>query len=257
VQRKLGNELRPAFLRACADPSAIRHTMFSVEVDHSFGCEAPVTTVTESAFVEKGVKKDPPRDARIERRVLHDPGYRIVRHVKCRKCPNCLRAHARHWAARAATEISVAPRTWFVTLTMTVENHLRFEYAISGVGHMTDAEKYKALVRAEYGEVKKAFKRLRARGVKARYLAVDEPHKSGWPHVHLLVHEVEPNTITKRLLAGDPDEGIESWFWPHGFVHARLVEEDKSAASAAWYVCTYLKKHASSRTRASQNYGGL
>ena len=71
-------------------------------------------------------------------------------------------------------------------------------------------------------------------------LQVVEAHKSGLPHVHLLVHD-KGDTTYRRLTDT----------WPLGFAHAKLVE----GTAASRYVAKYLAKSALARVRASQGYG--
>lgn len=69
-----------------------------------------------------------------------------------------------------------------------------------------------------------------------------EAHKSGDPHLHILVHEPE-GPVTKALLEKQ---------WNLGFSHWRLVGADRKAAV---YACKYLGKEALTRVRASFRYG--
>ena len=90
-------------------------------------------------------------------------------------------------------------------------------------------------------EIQRFLKRIRKNsGAKLRYICVQELHKSGAPHYHLLIHEVE-GTLTKAVLQA-------AWQW--GFSNAKLSEPHR-----AIYVCKYLTKAQGSRVRASLGYG--
>lgn len=172
--------------------------------------------------------------------------------VRCRKCEPCLRYRAAMWRHRAREETSAAPRTWFGTLTFTAEGHLRNKYEAAvqsrsrqrvDFEELSPHEQYLHLARLSGREVTKFLKRLRKDArTRFRYLAVAEPHKSGNPHWHLLVHEtsfMEP--IRKRTLQG---------CWKSGFSSFKLAD-----TSAPGYLCKYIAKDLGCRVRASQAYG--
>jgi len=169
-------------------------------------------------------------------------------YVRCRKCPSCLRHKRAVWSARASHEIGMHPRTWMVTLTCSAGMHFRLlsqaRSAATARGfspeEWTPTEEFAARWGQLGIEVTKWLKRVRSRGVTFTYLLVVEAHKSGLPHVHLLIHEV--GEVTYRSLTET---------WSHGFSHAKLVE----GASAARYVTKYLVKSTLARVRASQGYG--
>lgn len=168
--------------------------------------------------------------------------------VRCRKCPECLRHKRAVWSARAAHEIGAHPRTWMVTLTCSAPAHFRLvEQARSNARkrgftpeHWGPSEEFAERWRQLGIEVTKWLKRLRSSGGAFTYLLVVEAHKSGLPHVHLLIHE--RSNVTYRLLTTS---------WKLGFSHAKLVE----GTSAARYVTKYLVKSVLARVRASQHYG--
>lgn len=168
--------------------------------------------------------------------------------ARCRKCDGCLAHRRRLWTARAVHEIDVAGRTWFGTLTVAPANRLRFQYLAEracGVSHIEalDASERFAALSAQLGkEATRFMKRLRKQVGPFRYLLVTEAHKSGDPHLHMLLHEF-----------GQPirKAAIES-HWNVGFSQWKLVEQDRRAAV---YVCKYLAKDALTRVRASQRYG--
>ena len=87
------------------------------------------------------------------------------------------------------------------------------------------------------------LKRLRANsGARVRHLAVTELHQSGYPHVHMLVHEVPgEGSVSKRLIEGAY----------RGRAKARLVRGDRDIK----YVTKYLAKDGST-PRTSRGYGG-
>jgi hypothetical protein len=154
--------------------------------------------------------------------------------------------------ARAIAEIEQAPRSWFGTLTLAPEQHFRL-VALARQScakqsldwsSLDDADQFKEVCRHLVREVQLFWKRLRKRtGSKFRYLVAIERHKSGAPHVHLLLHEVRGPVRWAELSAA----------WPLGFSHFKLVAE-REAAKAAVYVSKYLTK-ANSRMIASAAYG--
>lgn len=173
--------------------------------------------------------------------------------VRCRKCDACRRARRRHWAARAVAEIQAAPRTWFGTLTLAPEHQFR----LAALARQSSAKRgnrwadlsaddqFKELQRQLVPELQKYFKRLRKAGARFRYLVAVERHKSGAPHVHLLVHEIaEP--VRWRTLSDK---------WDKGFSKFNLIAEEENHR-AANYVAKYLTK-ALSRMLASAAYGAL
>lgn len=169
--------------------------------------------------------------------------------ARCRKCANCLSHRRRLWTSRARAEVFASRRTWFGTLTVGPLERFKHELAAdllrpSGMSSEKWPEyKFGALARSTGAEATRMFKRLRANGARFRYLLVTEAHGDGWPHLHLLLHEIaEP--VRKATLDSE---------WPLGFSQWRLVDtSDKKAAS---YVCKYLAKSALTRVRASQRYG--
>lgn len=171
-------------------------------------------------------------------------------HVRCRKCPNCLRAKARHWAARAAREIERAGTTFFVTYTLRPDAHCHAQFRADLAGRGD----WSGLVAEEYKLLQLAHKRMRKAGHNFRFLAVAEAHKSGLPHWHVLYHQVF-KTFTTRLLAGNHFEGLPPSWWPHGHVNARLVHDDQAPGKVSWYVCKYITKSPDTKMRPSLNYG--
>lgn len=187
--------------------------------------------------------------------VLSEHGH--VRHVdvavRCRKCPNCLRARAALWRIRASREIDAASRTWFGTLTLNPEAHFRCvataAHTLAAQGFDWDRlepdDAFKERCKPLTHECQLWVKRLRKRTAGLRYCLVVERHKSGLPHVHVLIHE-SGQAIRHRQLA-------ECWTW--GFVKFNLVR-DEEGPQAARYVAKYLSKSAATRVKASLRYGG-
>lgn len=105
-------------------------------------------------------------------------------------------------------------------------------------------DQFRSLVQASSRELTLYFKRLRkqSRG-KFRYMVVAERHKSGWPHWHVLLHDLDPmNPVRHKLLTDQ---------WHLGFTHYRLATD----ARAASYVAKYISKSLATRVRASLGYG--
>lgn len=181
-------------------------------------------------------------------------------HVACRACEACLRARARLWASRAKSETAVAARTWFVTLTWNPTARLRLlsearaaaRKASSDLEALPEAERFRMLAKCAGTALTNYLKRLRKgaveRGweqVQVRYFSVFEAHKDGWPHVHMLVHELKSGSVVYDRIKET---------WGHGFVHAKLVQPDEGGKTA-WYVAKYLAKAMLARVRASTRYG--
>lgn len=172
----------------------------------------------------------------------------------CRKCRTCLRARASRWRGWISAEIRGAPRTWFGTLT--VEPQRRSLVRLSalrsvGLADFADqADEFRALHQQIGKEITKFLKRVR-KGNKDhpgphrfRYCLVAEAHKDGFPHYHLMVHEVDPyEPIRKELLSS-------CWSW--GFSSWKLIDNPQLTAA---YVAKYLSKSSLARVRASEEYG--
>lgn len=198
-------------------------------------------------------------DVRVYRRE-HDrkvyrrgPPHVIELNVRCRRCEDCLAARARLWRMRAQAEIQSSARTWFGTLTLSPSEHfkvlsaLRLRMAESGADFDTldEADQFRARVRAIGAEITRWLKRVRKEsGAKLRYCLVVERHKSGLPHWHVLIHEVE-GSVRERTLRKQ---------WHLGFSMFKLVAQDEKQR-AANYVAKYLSKSLLSKVRASKAYG--
>ena len=165
--------------------------------------------------------------------------------VACRKCPACLRRRRRVWTVRAAAEITQAQRTWFVTLTLAPARLYLCETIAKKRDILYDEREQEVRDRERFAviveEIQRFFKRIRKNSkAKLRYICVQELHKSGQPHYHLLIHEVA-GTLTKSVLRA-------AWTW--GFSQAKLADPQ-----TAIYVCKYLTKSEGARVRASLGYG--
>lgn len=170
--------------------------------------------------------------------------------VPCRECDDCRRSRARLWRARMACECELSQRTWFGTLTLSPERHMHWlsvaRAKATARGYDLDAEsKYSqatSIAAALYRAWQLGAKRLRKSGLRLRYVMVVETHKSGLPHLHVLVHEQRGSVpITYRTLSALWSEGFSSW---------KLAD-----ATSATYVCKYLSKSVLGRVRASTRYG--
>lgn len=175
--------------------------------------------------------------------------------VRCRRCQPCQDHRRKVWTARAMHEMQMAPRSWFVTLTFRPEVRFIVESRADNstrrrraerLCDLSSTERFKAISNEAGSEVTLWLKRLRkVSKAKLRYLLVTEAHKDGFPHYHILVHEVSGN-VTKRQ--------IEHAWRRNGFSHCRVLDRD---GKAAYYACKYLNKSASTRVRASLRYGQL
>lgn len=171
---------------------------------------------------------------------------------RCRQCAACLQHRRQLWTARAVDEIAASSRTWFGTLTVRPEERVRLAYLAERtrlraggelLSSLDSSERFRVLADALGSEVTRWLKRVRSAAKQPlRYLLVAEAHKSGDPHMHILVHE-PAGPIAKRTLEDQ---------WRIGFSHWRLVGQEPGAAT---YVCKYLAKDALTRVRASQHYG--
>lgn len=171
--------------------------------------------------------------------------------VACRSCEACLRARARLWSARAVAETRVWPRTWFGTMTLRPEEVFRTltvarvnararAVPMEGESELAQFSRHVAAVGPEVGRF---IKRVRKNtGSKLRYLLVAEPHKSGVPHFHMLVHQTTLHELVRY-------DDLKSQ-WLLGFSSWKLCDH-----RSASYVCKYLSKSLRARVRASQAYG--
>lgn len=171
--------------------------------------------------------------------------------TKCRRCANCLWERQMSWSQRAMREYEMASRTWFGTLTLAPGQHhimlarasTRLRKGGTSIERLGIVENFEEHAREVGRELTKYFKRLRKNyGASITYLAVTEPHKTGLPHYHLLIHERGKPLLKKQLVAE----------WQLGFCKFKLMRTGKAAA----YVTKYLGKMKTTRVRASLKYGG-
>lgn len=175
--------------------------------------------------------------------------------VRCRKCSKCLWQKRRLWTAKSIAEVRQARRTWFVTLTVGPDRRFWAKAKASKTVEtrrcerwdmLTPDERTRAIAGELAPEVTRWLKRVRKNSAALlRYLLVVEPHKDGFPHFHLLVHERE-RPVTKRQLQ-------EAWKWGHS--NAKLL--DDGSVTQVRYCCKYLTKSMQTRVRASRRYGQL
>lgn len=190
---------------------------------------------------------------RVVIRPLHTRGTLMLEiRTPCHRCETCRRIRGRLWTMRAKAEFDVAVRTWFGTLTLSPEsaqyflNTARWKDARQGIDFETlpETEQFLLWNREVQREVTKYLKRIRKEsGASFRYLCVTEVHKSGIPHMHMLLHE--------SVNGGQVKHATLSAQWRVGFERWRLAVDKRSAA----YLCKYLSKDAMARVRASLHYG--
>lgn len=182
--------------------------------------------------------------------------WRVFMVVKCRRCPHCMRRRAFIWRERIKAEMRASSRTWFGTLTLSPEMHMRahalaIRYSRQALCSDFEAETPAKQFRLRHAVISKWLtkwlKRVRKQsGVKLRYCLVAEAHKSGLPHYHCVIHQCHPEMRVKYThLRGTYDLG---------FCKFNLVQSDDYGRSAA-YVAKYLAKSAQARVRASIRYG--
>lgn len=215
----------------------VSRTLF--EWDVSNGCEKPVVM----EFTGRPPAPDGEKYVHVLPGVKHT--IKLEMWVACRKCDRCMRRRRRLWTMRAASEISQAQRTWFVTLTLRPGQRYLCETVARKRDIRYDAREQDEQDRARFAviveEIQRFLKRIRKNSkAKLRYICVQELHKSGEPHYHMLIHEVS-GTLTKNVLQS-------AWTW--GFSQAKLADP-----RTAIYVCKYLTKGRGARVRASIGYG--
>lgn len=196
----------------------------------------------------------------IEDRAYSVPGptghATVTLHVPCRKCGPCLRKRAFLWRQRSKVETAAThlrgARTWFGTLTCRPDVHhshlaeARRRLDAQGIDFegLSAEDQFRERHRSLSREATLWLKRVRKRtSASFRYLLVTEVHKSGLPHMHILVHEQDA-----CKLIGERDLRET---WPHGHTKFKLANEVAQAA----YLCKYLSKDARARVRASARYG--
>lgn len=240
------DQLKRLVARA-ATGGAKRLALTRWEWDIAGSCQEPVT---RELFARKD-RKAPYRDN--EWNPGEDVPLTLIMHMKCRACPDCRRLRRREWYLRAGIELSRCKRSWFGTLTLSPESAFRCEVfarrrLLSGGTiweQLRPKDRYGELCRQVGSEVTLYLKRLRKQsGARLKYMACFEPHRSGIPHLHMLVHEYDDTGLRKSQLDAQ---------WNHGFTHWRLVPSE-DAGKAAAYVAKYITKEGG-RVRSSLGYG--
>lgn len=211
----------------------------------------------------------------------------VIVHSRCRKCKPCLERRAVFWQARATWEYTMAPATYFGTLTtdprIDAEADARAQRDLwaRGVdfGTLTEQERFRIRVKYVGKNVTDYLKRVREGRTSFRYLCVAEMHNSQAtqsvkryrPHWHILLHDkigcsplVIPdewetdalgNVATDRY--GNPylknTAYLKEQWADVGFSTFALCRSPQAAA----YMCKYLTKAESMvRIRNSFRYGG-
>jgi hypothetical protein len=169
--------------------------------------------------------------------------------VPCRKCASCRNFKAMIWRARMQDEIDCAPRTWFCTFTLNPESQyeLKIETAARLRNGGTDywslpwEDRKKEFEKTVVRHMTLYIKRLRKKA-KLRYAYVLERHKSGIPHVHAIIHEMDARMLKYANVSST---------WKLGFEKCKLIDESDEAAQ---YIAKYIAKDGT-RMRASFRYG--
>lgn len=240
--------------------SGDRVSVTCAEVDYSAGCHNPVTVEYVGRRERFMVKRH------VVAPQWNDPStwesVSVILHCKCRLCDACLKKRRIHWYHRARFETSIAPRTWFGTMTYNpssiLARQIESERAArrKGVdyGTLSDVEKFKRLVAVCGEDVTLYLKRLRkAASGPIRYLTVSEQHESGLPHWHILIHEQSAErAVTHRLLKRCWVDAQKRGGGDLGFTAFKLVNHGDNVAG---YVAKYISKDAAARVRASGSYG--
>lgn len=236
--------MRELLTRAIASPTYVRSGWTTHQWDIAGSCQRPATRELVSTPLIRGRER--------WGGLGHAKQTTLIMRVRCRMCDCCRRLKAALWTARAQSELTPGLRNWFGTLTLQpAEQHQMVSRARSRLASggtdfdALSAEDQFSERMTEIGrEVTLWIKRVRKESnADLRYLLVAEQHKSGLPHLHILIHEgAEGDPVRYRTLASQ---------WKLGFVKFNLVEGTK----AARYVCKYISKSAMARVRASLRYG--
>lgn len=238
-------------IRALAE-GAVREGLTTFKWDASGTCERPVY---RELHVRPGAKQYAPSD-KGRANIVVKPGSQVPitveLNVMCRKCDDCRQRRRALWTARARTECMLAHRTWFGTLTLRPEAHLRMEIEARRRLHrggtrwdtLDNVDQFRERHAQISRELTLWLKRVRKNsGAALRVLLVAEAHESGLPHYHTLVHEFA-GTCTHRDLSNE---------WTMGFTNFKLMKPGEFRAVT--YATKYLAKSALARIRASKNYG--
>lgn len=174
--------------------------------------------------------------------------------TRCRKCEACRKARQRLWRLRMSSELGLAQRNWFGTLTLSPEWHatmwerarVRYDRREVDVDTLPSDVQFRVRTIECQAEITRWLKRVRKGDrTQLRYVVVAEAHKNGLPHFHCLVHELPGRApVRHQTLKAQ---------WRLGFVNFKLVPVGDTRAAA--YVAKYLAKSALARIRASIQYG--
>lgn len=254
MPRMIHHDRMVNLFRRALDGGAIRKSLSSAEWHIEGNCTDPWQTTVMGRPATHKETGDPFRP---DKWFSYVPGKAMFMSLdiftRCRKCEKCRKARSYEWRCRVRNEVARAGRSWFGTLTMTPEVQYRMlslarAHAASRSIPWNDESpeyRFRMLADTSLKEVTKYVKRIRHHArVPIRTLCVTEKHKSGLPHFHMLVHEVELKPVTHRILSTQWNLGFEKW---------RLVPFDRP--KDAEYLCKYLTKSAETRIRASVNYG--
>jgi hypothetical protein len=197
--------------------------------------------------------------------------------VPCRDCAGCRRWKRSLWTRRCKAEWThsslAGGKSYFATLTFAPDIHYRVTCLLEGRPEWKDATKEQRFCMRDqvaYPFVQKFLKRLRRGlkrlgfpGVKPRYIAVAEAHKTGLPHYHLVIHVDDvPKGFGKRAIEaawekssrevkvpGLPD--LPNRIGRPGWIKVKLARSEQVAG----YMAKYMGKDQSSRVKASTGYG--
>lgn len=162
------------------------------------------------------------------------------------------------WAGRAALEFAQSWRTWLGTLTFAPHERyrvlaaVRLRLAVEGVSFdaLSEGERFRELAAELWPHLRNMVKRLRFAGMELRYLVACEPHRDGFPHFHVLLHEQRHHAgVGRRQIEAQWRDGQSGVALGHASF--KLVRD----VDGARYACKYLGKTATDRVRASQHYG--
>jgi len=236
--------------QGCLAPQTVEH--YVRPHDWAYPANPGVAAYVWKELKRVGLLKPDPR----VRGFQYDPGSKIPLwleiSVPCRRCARCLRRRAMKWRKAALSELERASRTWFCTFTLT--QHVQFMLMCRAskaeanrsnrFEEFSGSDRFRSMCSAFGPDLTRFLKRVRKNsGAKIRYLFVAEAHKSGLPHWHALMHEVDPTRPLRKRSIEDA--------WGYGFTNCRLVSDE----APAWYVCKYLTKDVATRVRSSLHYG--
>lgn len=229
----------------------------SWKVDYASGsgkrpCLSPVTIYRTGRPKSKARKPLHVVDVRKQETVP----VNVEMQVPCRRCDNCLKRRSQHWYMRALSETRAAQRTWFGSLTLSPEQHVRVAAACR-IQMAENGDDFDLLPQGKQFAMRHAcisreltlyLKRVRKRvpSCKFSFVCVVEAHTeklNGLPHYHMLIHEAPGSSpVPHRILSNE---------WRVGFSNWKLLV----TATKVGYVTKYLSKSMLARVRASIDYG--